>query len=253
TTTFTAPATVPSGNTVTITATSTSENTKSISQTVTVTAGVPPNSLLLGQFVMALSGKNANGGPFALGGVIVGDGLGNITKGSLDLADLNVAGNVQVLPSNYSIGPDARGQIQLKVNTATLGGSFGVNSSGSITLSIVFVTPDHALLSETDSFGSGTGTLDLQSATDLASFQNLSAGPNGIYALSLNGAEVAGSNPRYFVASSLTLKSSGTSYSETGYITDQSAKGVITSILFHQITHAFANALPNPFGEMQLD
>jgi len=251
TTTFTAPSTVPSGGTVTITATSTADATKSTTQTVTVTAGVPPNSLFLGQFVLALSGKNANGGPFAMGGVIVGDGNGNITKGSLDVADLENAGNAQVRPSTYTIGSDGRGQLQLKLNTATLGGSYGV--AGTVTLSIVFVTPKHALLSETDSFASGTGTLDLQNATDLAAFQSLSTGLNGIYALQLSGAETASSNPGYFLAGALTFRSSGSTYTETAYIADQSAKGAITSVPYHTITHAFANPLINPYGEMQLD
>src|ERR1700722_19553570 len=120
-TTFTAPAAVPADNTVTITATSTADGTKSVSEIVTVTAGILPNSLLSGQFVISLSGEDANGGPYSLGGVIVCDGVGNITKGSLDLVDLGGgvgntnAGNVPVLASTYSIGSDGRGQIQLKV------------------------------------------------------------------------------------------------------------------------------------------
>ena len=258
-TTFTAPAAVPADNTVTITATSTADGTKSVSEIVTVTAGILPNSLLSGQFVISLSGEDANGGPYSLGGVIVCDGVGNITKGSLDLVDLGGgvgntnAGNVPVLASTYSIGSDGRGQIQLKVNTNSLNGNFGVNNSGSVTLSIVFVTPTHAVLSETDTFGSGTGTLDLQNATDLADFQSKVAGLDGVYTLNLNGTEVAGSDAKYFVAGALTIHPGGSSYAESAYISDQSDKGAVTSVKFHSVAHTFANPLPNTFGELALD
>jgi hypothetical protein len=258
-TTFTAPAAVPTGGSVTITATSTTDPTKSASAIVTVTASVPPDSLLSGQFVMLLTGRDANGGPYALGGVIVGNGAGKITgppsAGSLDLVDLGGgvgntnAGNVPVLPSTYSIGKDGRGQIQLNVNTVTLNGNFGVNGSGSITLSVVFVTPKHALLSESDSFGSGTGTLDLQNEADLVSFQNGALGLNGVYSVSLTGAEITSPNPKYFLLGALTIHSTV----ETAYIADQSDKGVITSVPFHTASVSFSNLAPSSFGEIMLD
>ena len=229
-TTFTAPSAVPAGNTVTITATSTSDPTKNDTEIVTVTATAPPSSLLLGQFVIQLAAKNSGNGPYALGGVISGDGIGNITSGAFDLADAsgNASGSVRVIsPSTYSIGSDGRGQIALQFNTNPLGISFGV--SGAITLSVVFATPQHALLSEIDSFGSGTGTLDLQNATDLASFVN-GTGLNGIYSLKLSGVEAAAPNPGYFVAGAVLIQSSTGSYTETAYVTDQSDNGVITSV-----------------------
>ena len=37
---------------------------------------------------MLLSGKDANHGPFVLGGAILADGIGKITSGSLDLVNL---------------------------------------------------------------------------------------------------------------------------------------------------------------------
>jgi hypothetical protein len=256
-TTFTAPATVPTGNlSVIITVTSTTDPTKSASQTVTVTASVPPVSLLSGNFVMLLTGRDANGGPYALGGVIVGNGIGNITVGSLDLVDLGGgvgntnAGNVPVLStSSYSLAKDGRGQINLTVNTGILSGNFGLNASGSIVLSVVFVTPKHALLSESDGFGIGTGTLDLQNAADLASFQNGTSGLNGVYSLSLTGAEIASPNPKYFLLGALTIGAGR----ETAFIADQSDKGVITSVPSHPASHPFSNPAPSSFGEIMLD
>lgn len=256
-TTYTAPTAVPTGSTVTITATSTSDPTKTASQTVTVTASIPPNSLLSGQFVLYLAGSDTNGGPYTLGGVIVADGLGHITTGSLDIVDSGGtnAGNAPVLASTYSIGADGRGQIQLQLNTRSpaFGGSFGVKNSGLITLSIVFVSSKHALLSETDTFGTGTGTLDLQSASDLAAFTSKSKGLDGLYSLRLVGTETANPDAAYFVAAAWTLTFNGTTYGETAYISDQSDQGVITSVPFHTISLPFSSPLPNAFGEMQLN
>jgi hypothetical protein len=229
-TTFTAPSAVQAGNMLTITATSTSDSTKNDTEVVTVTATASPSSLLLGQFVIQVTAKNSGNGPYALGGVITGDGIGNITSGAFDLADASghASGSIRVIsPSTYSIGSDGRGQITLQFNTNSLGFSFGV--SGSITMSVVFATPKHALLSETDSFGSGTGTLDFQNATDLASFVN-GTGLNGVYSFKLSGVEAATPNPGYFVAGAVSIHSSTSSYTETAYITDQSDNGVMTSV-----------------------
>ena len=254
--TFTAPAAVPPGNpSVTIIATSTADPTKSASQTVTVTASVPPDSLLTGNFVMLLTGRDANGGPYALGGVIVGDGAGKITGGSLDVVDLANAGNVTVHSTGttaYSIGKDGRGQIQLTVNIGALSGSFGVNptqSTESINLSIVFVNSRHALVSESDTFGIGTGTLDQQNANDLTSLQKPGAGPSGVYSVTLTGAEMASPNPKYFLLGALTLVPG----SEIAFIADQSDKGVITSVPFHAALHSFTSPSPGNLGEMTLD
>lgn len=237
-TTFTAPATVPAGGgTVTITATSTTDPTKSATQTVTVTASVPPNSLLTGQFVFLLSAKNSSNGPYALGGVISGDGAGNITAGTFDLTDAsgNASADVHsISPSTYSIGQDGRGQIHLLINTGTLTGNFGVN--GAITLTVVFVTPQHALLSETDTFGTGTGTLDRQS---LQSYSGLS----GVYSLQLSGSKA---NANYFLASAVTIPP-GSPYA---YVTDQSAGGVITSVPFTTDSQSLGITGPDPNGKL---
>jgi hypothetical protein len=146
----------------------------------------------------------------------------------------NASGYNPLLPSTYSIGPDGRGQIQLLINPALLNTGFGVSGSGEIDLSVVFVSPAHALLSETDNFGTATGTLDLQNAADFTAFQQ-GAWTNGIYALKLSGVETAPPHPNFFVASALSLDFSASSYS---YTSDQSDNGRITSV-------PFATASPN--------
>jgi hypothetical protein len=239
-TTFTAPAAVPTGNTVTFTATATSDTTITASETVTVTNTASADSLLTGQWIMLLTGKDQNGGPYVLGGAIGGSGTGSVTSGTLDVEDLGSGafhngGTVGVLPapaSTYTIGPDGRGQIHLTLGIGGLNAGFGVinpDGTGTIVLSVVFITPKHALITETDSFGSGTGTLDLQSAIDLAAFQSGQSGLSGSYTLNLAGAEVAGSNPPYFLTGAVSFNSSGKSYRETSYIVDQADHGVIHS------------------------
>lgn len=266
-TTYTAPSVVPAGGTVTIIATSTTDPTKNDQQSVTVTNAAPPNSLLQGQFVLSLSARNSQNGPYVLGGVISGDGAGNITGGVVDLADgagnATPAANLPIISpsstspgSTYSIGSDGRGQIHLTINTFALNTNFGVPGTGGgktgiITLGVVFVTPQHARLAEIDAFGSAIGTLDRQNATDLASFRNGSIGLNGTYSLQLSGTQAVSPYPGYFLTSAMAIQASGTSYTLTGYITDQSAAGAITSVPFTTVSQAFpAGSTPDSNGEI---
>jgi len=254
-TTFTAPNGVPAGNIVTITATSTTDPTKNAVQTVTITVGKPANSLLSGTFVLLLNGKNSNNGPYALGGTITGDGGGNISKARIDLVDAsgNAVGAESIKPSTYSITPDGRGLINLAFNTNNLTGkSFGVNGSGVITLSVVFVNGHHAVLTETDSFGSGSGTLDLQNSSDLASFEGGSWN-SGIYSLELSGSETSPPYRGYSVASGLTI-SNIFSESAYSYVTDQLENGKITSVQFSTQPQNFTPVWSNMLsGELELD
>jgi hypothetical protein len=219
TTTYTAPAAVPGGGTVTIVAASTASPSQTARTNIPIDSGTPPDSLLNGNFVMLLSG-NSSSGPFALGGLLNATGDGNISGYYFDSVGRQ-AGQVSILPSTYSLGPDGRGQIQLGTT-----GNFGSGGSGTLTLSVVFVTPQHALLSETDSFGDAAGTLDLQN-------QNVSAfsGFSGTYSLQLSAPTPAGLND--FIGSALTISSG--SYS---YTTDQSNQGQITSVPLATVTQA---------------
>jgi hypothetical protein len=115
-------------------------------------------------------------------------------------------------------------------------------------LSVVFVTAQHALVTETDSFGSGTGTLDLQDTAALTAFRNGSAGLNATYSLKLSGARVAIPYPGYFVASAVKF----TSGQETAYIADQSDGGVIKSVPFTPTSNIFASP-PDANGEFTLN
>ena len=249
-TTYTAPATVPTGGSVTITATSTKDPTKSDHKIITILP-ITPNTLLNGQFVFLVTGMDANLSFYSLAGTIAGNGE-HITGGEVDIIDSAVqttAPNTPVCgfpvpligpcvgatPSTYNIGPDGRGQINIILPSSAASG-FGVSvNSGlntQVTLSVAFVTPKHALLSETDTFGSGTGTLDLQNATDLAAFfQNGVPNFNGTYSVALSGTEFGTTN-RFSLASALKMQLDTTTTTPTVTETavgDQSDKGVVMS------------------------
>jgi hypothetical protein len=264
---YTAPSAPPSGNTVTITATSATDPTKSDQQqNITVTGAPPPNSLLSGQFVLYLSARNSQNGPFIFGGVLSGDGNGGVS-GQFDVADAagNAAGSNAfrtVSPSTYNLGSDGRGHITLTLDTGVLAPkTFGVpvpgaTNTSTLTLSVVFVTPQHALLTETDSFGDATGTLDLQNATDLASFVSHAAGLNGTYSLQLTGTGLAGSGhpgSSFLLAAAITSQASGFMYTFTGYTADQSVNGAITSVPFTVGSQSFQVFPASGTGEIQLN
>lgn len=257
-TTYTAPATVPTGNTVTITATSTSDKTKNASTpNITITATIPPNSLLNGQFVFLLTGRDQNQGFYSFAGTIVGKGNGTITGGEFDVADASGNGGTSTsLTGTYSIGADGRGQILLTLpGTFVFGVSVNSGANGQVTLSVAFVTPKHALLSETDTFGSGTGTLDLQNATDLSTFMNGTAGLNGSYSLALSGAEAANPTARFFLASALTTQLNTTTspptVTETSAVGDQSDNGTVTTdVAATTVPVALGGTQPDAFGRL---
>ena len=234
---YTAPAAIPAGGTVTITAASRTDPTSTAMQTVTVTATPPPNSLLTGRFVMLLSSNYSANGAYVLGGVISGDGNGTITTGTADLVDDsgNSLQGIYLASSTYSIGPEGQGEIQIQISPGQLNAAFGVNGTGALTLSVVFVTPQHATLSESDSFGTATGTLDLQNPQGFSG-----ALSPGVYTLNLSGSEQAHPSSGYFVESAVTIPSTAP-YS---YIADQSDGGAILSVPYTTSSVGFPNLVP---------
>ena len=173
-TTYTAPATVPSGGTVTLTATATADPTKSVRQPVTITSAGSA-SLLKGQYAFSFTGLDMNGFTAAAGS-ITADGLGDITAGEEDFYDA-ISQQPQVsLTGTYSIGPDGRGTMTLTPN-----GTFGFcNPNCSQTLSFVVVTPQHALIIAFDGSATSSGSLDLQNSSNF-SLSSISGGYSFIF------------------------------------------------------------------------
>jgi hypothetical protein len=169
-TTYTAPAAVPSPATVTITATSVTDNTKATFATVTV-AATPPPILSDGTYVFHFSGQDNNGPYYVAGAFAVKSGI--ITGGEQDFTDPVLGSTDALVASNCSL--TAAGN-KISVILATANNQIGV--SGSEVLHGTKVSSSRVLVSEFDSFAAATGSIDLQTST---------AAPSGGYAFAING------------------------------------------------------------------
>jgi hypothetical protein len=144
------------------------------------TAVAPPSggfsaSNLNGTYVFSVSGTDVNGDPYAIVGTLTANGSGGITSGTIDLNDPDSTLSTQLVAdspisssSTYKVGVDGRGQ-------ATLGTS---TPFGTITLDFVLTSSSGGLVTEFDGNGSGSGTLDVQTA---------GVTPTGTYAFSFSG------------------------------------------------------------------
>ena len=152
------------------------------------------DSDLKGTYVFSSAGSDANGNPLALAGAFATNGSGGITGGTMDVVDpaatTPVSVGLAITSGSYNVNTDGRGQ-------ATL-----TSSVGTFTLDFVLTSNSHGLVSEFDSNGTGSGTLDLQTA--VTSLSQL-AGP---FAFSLAGNDSDG-NP-FATAGAFTLNASGT-------------------------------------------
>jgi hypothetical protein len=161
----------------------------------------PPNQVgftngsLNGTYVFSSAGSDTNLAPLALAGAFTANGSGGISGGTMDVVDEEVAPMSPVAQaisssSSYSVGTDGRGQAKL------------ISPYGTFILDFVLMSSSHGLVTEYDGNGTGSGTLDLQTA--ITSLSQL-AGP---YAFTLAGADT-GSAP-FASAGAFTLNAGGT-------------------------------------------
>ena len=115
------------------------------------------NSSLTGTYVFSTIGVDSNeGAPLSLAGAFQANGTGGIGGGTMDV----VAPGLDVLETGQSINPnssyyvnsDGRGQVTLNI------------SGGTSVLDFVLTSTSHGLVTEFDGNGTGSGTLDLQTA-----------------------------------------------------------------------------------------
>jgi hypothetical protein len=141
-------------------------------------AAVPPpggtfsNSSLKGTYVFSVVGSDSVGNFLAMTGTLTADGNGNLSGGPFDVNNPNGAGLVQGLTaqsgSSYRVTVDGRGTATIVTTAGKLGFDFVLNSS------------QGGLITEFDSNGTGSGTLDLQSSVSQADIA-------GSYAFSFSG------------------------------------------------------------------
>ena len=103
--------------------------------------------------------------------------MGGIITGEQDFVEPGgTAVQESITGGSYSLGPDGRGTITLVTN------DFRVGVHGTESLGVVLVSTQHARITEQDSFGSSSGTLDLQTISTF-SLSTLAGG----YAFVLSG------------------------------------------------------------------
>jgi hypothetical protein len=185
------------------------------------TAVPPPsgsfsNSNLSGTYVFSISGTDTNGDGYAIVGTMTADGStsGKITGGTVDIVDeaLTPAYNLSISSGSYSVGVDGRGQAQIATTPAN-------PFAGPLTFDFVLANSFQGLITEFDGNGSGSGTLDLQTASLT---QASLAGP---YAFSFSGVDPGGEGT-YATAGAFTLDANGNILSGTG-VEDFNDNGLI--------------------------
>ena len=155
------------------------------------------NSSFSGTYVVSISGTDVNSSkqpvPFAIVGTVQPNGSGGFNGGTLDIIDpLNTGVNLaQALGSNssYSVGSDGRSTGSLVTPVATF------------TVDFVLSSTSGGLISIFNSGATGSGTIDLQTATTQSSL------PSAL-AFSFSGADSSG-DPLATVGA-FPLNSSGT-------------------------------------------
>lgn len=160
------------------------------------------NSELKGTYVFSISGTDAtSGGSYSMAGTFAANGAGSacstkgaITSGLFDINDFaefsTPAAHIQITSGNYCVQSDGRGQMTI---TTDVGQGFP-----NLTFDFVLQDNTHGLITEFDSFGTGSGTLDLQSATSISA---------GSYAFLISGATSSGTP--FATAGDFTLGSGG--------------------------------------------
>jgi hypothetical protein len=206
-TTYTAPAAIPSPNTVTVTATSVTDTTKSASATITI--GAPPPVLADGTYVYHFSGWDSTGPSFFAGAFTVAGGV--ITGGEQDFTDASIGYSLNtVVPANSSLSAAGNNiQVVLGISNTSLG------ANGIETLRGTVVSSSRILITEFDTFGTGTGSIDLQTTPV--------APPSGGYAFIVSGWDINSStNPATIFPFAIggVLNISGTSLSTGGSVYD---------------------------------
>lgn len=235
-TTYAPPSTL-SGNVFTaiIEAFATADHTQNVTSPLTVTAF---GSGLQGTFVLQAQGVDSGLQPYQFAAALVLDGNGGITSGeqTVNITDQTLGTLVTrpdvVTGGSYFLGPDGRGTITIKTNDQ------GAGVSGTETFNLVYLSPSQALISQADSTGSASGTMDLQTNV---------AGLSGGYAFVVSGMDIQNSSLTAF--GGIFNVDSPNTISGTGSISDQNLGGTLTQ----NQTLSGTVSDPDPLGAVTID
>lgn len=181
-TSYTAPASVPTGN-VTITATSLAAGVSAVG---TAPVTIQPNAnlgFLSGPYALSLTGQNS-AGIFAAVGSITADGKGGISNGEefIDAALPICSPSLAISPftGTYSIGSDGRGTMTLQTGNTNCFGNSGVQTLSFVVVGVPgqILNPVRALVTEFDN-NQASRSLDSQTLSGVT--------VNGTYAFTMSG------------------------------------------------------------------
>ena len=232
-TVYTAPVSVPTGNTVTIKATSAADNTKSISSIVTITTTTGTTcplplggqeSLLTGTYAILFNGWNDGVGMFQAAASIIANGTGGITGGVDDSNGIGLTPKVnQTITSGcYMIATGGRGKM---IWTFSGGHSIGF----SIVMRADGKNGDLIEFDDPPSGSRGSGTIRKQDTTLF-----VASTLNGPFAFGVRGEKAdntrAGSLGAFTLDGVSTLSGGAVDYSEPGTsFTGLAATGTFTA------------------------
>lgn len=169
---YTAPATVPPGNTVTVTVTSVTDTTKSASASIAITPQAP--TLADGTYVFQVSGLLSNGANYVKG--VLTAQSGTITGGEQDAVIQGYSELLPVMGGNYATTAD--GNLTITVN-------LGAESYQTETLEGTLASNQKGFIGGVDGTFAN-GTLELQTST---------GAPAGGYAFSLDASNIFDGTP----------------------------------------------------------
>jgi hypothetical protein len=156
-------------------------------------------SSLNGKYVFSSTGLDSSTAPLFLMmvGTLTANGSGSITGGTVDLIGVKVGVSSPaaqpITGGSYSVGTDGRGQINFDTTTGA--------EAVTVTLDFVLISSSHGLVTEFDSYGTGSGTIDLQSPITQSQLA-------GSYAFAVSGTTANGASPTATVGA-FTLDSTG--------------------------------------------
>jgi hypothetical protein len=209
--------------------------------TIVGTTGAALND---GTYVYHLAGVNPNGLFFIAGAFTVANGA--ITGGKQDFTDSQAFFNdtIAVAGSSISVASSGNLQIVLATGNTKIGPS---NNAGKITLRGAKVSNARVLISEYDSYATGSGAMDLQTGT---------AAPSGGYAFVINGFHLGVDSNNVQTQTRISiggiLNISGTSVSVNGSILDYNLLGNNGPVLGVTLSSGTVSA-PDSFGRVSFN
>jgi hypothetical protein len=231
-TTYTAPASVPSPDSVTIVAKSVTSTGQTAATTITITPTTQPAAPVLanGTYVYHLAGQDANGPYFVAGAFSVSNGA--ITGGEQDFTDAAGIATDTLVASGSSLS-QVGGNIQVVLNTGD--SSIGVNGIETLRGTVAYT--GRVLICEYDASATGTGSIDIQTGT---------AAPAGGYAFYVSGQD--GSAFANAIGIGGILNVGGMALTVSGSVFDLNDGG--NSVLQNQSFASGTVTLPDSFGRV---